>query len=155
MNRDEIDALFVMLGGYWPNTAPDLDDSIAEAAWLSVLDDISGERAADAVIRLSKEGRSFCPNAGEVYAAVTAPVPPERADYVHELPENTKAGGKGDGTRDDGGWTDHEGFQYFPGGSLDVPHLFKKMKADLKGKPGEARLGKALGDMHEKQAGVK
>jgi hypothetical protein len=86
MTENETLALFVVLAGYWPTSAPDPDDPVAIAAHRDILDDLDPTILRDAVRMLSREGREFCPPPG-VIAAACKPriVPPYHAPYVPEL----------------------------------------------------------------------
>lgn len=87
MTENEALALFVVLAGYWPNTAPDPDDPVALAAHRDILEDFAPEAIRDALRHIAIEGREFCPPPGVIAAAVGAKVPPYFEPYVPELPE--------------------------------------------------------------------
>jgi hypothetical protein len=157
MTRDEVDALITMLSGFWRHDAPVLGDKIAEDALFMSLHEVPAEDVADAVLAISQEGERFCPAPGVIFHRATSHkvVPPERAEYVPELPESTRARGRSDGTREDGGWTDNEGFQYFPDGSLDVPQLLADMRAKLAGERGGGNIDAAITQMYAKSKQAK
>lgn len=78
--------LFVVLTGYWPHSAPDIDDPVAVAAHRSILDDLDPALVLEAARRIALEGREFCPPPGVLAAATKPdPVPPYFDDYVPEL----------------------------------------------------------------------
>jgi len=76
--------LFVVLVGYWPHSAPDIDDPVAVAAHQDILGDFRPELVHEAVRRIANEGREFCPPPGVIAAATRAATPP--TFYKPELP---------------------------------------------------------------------
>lgn len=87
MNDRDLASLFVTLAGYWPTTAPTIDDPIAVAAHRDLLADLNADRVLDAVRKIATDGREFCPPPGVIAATVGTVVPPYFRDYVPELPE--------------------------------------------------------------------
>lgn len=154
MNHADLATLFTALNGYWPGTAPDIDNAVDVHAYGDLLRAIDLPAALDAARKLAMEGREFCPPAGVLAKEARPVIPPYHVDYVEEAPALTPPStGRADGTRADGGWTDSEGFQYFPDGSLDVPQLIADMKAKLRGKPGAKFLDPAIRQMYEQSRG--
>jgi hypothetical protein len=91
MTENEIVALFVVMAGYWPHTAPDPEDQVAIAAHAKVFDDLAPDIVLAAVHHLSIERGAtdrgdFCPPPGVIAAACKPKiVPPYHAPYVPEL----------------------------------------------------------------------
>lgn len=143
MTRDDIEELFVMLGGYWPHSAPDVGDTVAESAWLAMLHEVDSGRVADAVIGLARDGEAFCPVPGVVYHRATLVRSPASVEFDH-TPVLEPAAPEPAEVEPDGSWLDAEGFRYDRAGRLDLPHLLAKTKAELRGKRGEAMFGAVL-----------
>lgn len=81
MTPEQVEDLLTMLAGFWPHSAPDLGDPVAEAAWLAALHEVPATAVADAVLAISREAAEFCPPPGVVYARATAKKPPATAPY--------------------------------------------------------------------------
>lgn len=81
MTPEQVEDLLTMLAGFWPHTAPDLGDAVAEAAWLAALHEVPASAVADAVLAISQEGAEFCPPPGVVYARATEKKHPASAPY--------------------------------------------------------------------------
>lgn len=88
MTPEQVEDLLTMLAGFWPHSAPDLGDPVAEAAWLAALHEVPAAAVADAVLALAKAGNEFCPPPGVVYAKATEKKPPATAPLPapEELP---------------------------------------------------------------------
>lgn len=154
MNHADLAALFTALNGYWPGTAPDVDNAVDVHAYGDLLRDVSIADGLEAARKLAAEGREFCPPAGVLAKTARPIIPPYHVTYVEEPPAiTTPSTGRADGTRADGGWTDNEGFQYTPDGRLDVPQMFLDMKERLWGKPGAKMLDPAIREMYERTRG--
>lgn len=89
MTADEVVQLFVVLTGYWRHSAPDVDDPIALAGYGDILAEVDLADAIDAARTFSRSGgHRFCPDPGELYAAVKArpaPVPPYHRRWEDDL----------------------------------------------------------------------
>lgn len=88
MTPEQVEDLLVMLRGFWPHSAPEPGDPVAEAAWLAAVHEVPVEQVANAVLDLSRSGEKFCPPPGVVYAKATEKKPPATAPLPapEELP---------------------------------------------------------------------
>lgn len=86
MTPEQVEDLLVMLRGFWPHSAPEPGDPVAEAAWLAAVHEVPVEQVANAVLDLSRSGEKFCPPPGVVYAKATAKKAPASAPFP-ALPE--------------------------------------------------------------------
>ena len=155
MNHPDLATLFTALNGYWPGTAPDIDNAIDVHSYGDLLRDVDLDAGLDAARKLAMEGREFCPPAGVLAKAARPIVPPYYRDYVEELPPSSTGkelplGSASDG---EGGWVDPEGFHYDADGNLDTARALADLKADLRGKPGAKYLDPAIRQMYERTYG--
>ena len=86
MTDADLARIFLVLAGFWPRTAPDIDDPVARAAHRGVFADLNPELIIEAIKSLAVEGREFCPPPGVIAAACSVKRPPYDRPFPPALP---------------------------------------------------------------------